>query len=100
MRSARAGNLVDVGKNRRPLTEVGLELARVKKELVKFRKERDILKSCCVLCQGVAARHVIIDETRPTTHYRCFVRRFQSIGVDILLDDHGIHRLGDRKMFD
>lgn len=45
VRSARAGNLGDVGKNRRPpLTEVELELARVKKELATVRMERDILK--------------------------------------------------------
>jgi transposase len=44
VRSARAGNLGNVGKNRRPLTEVELELARVKKELATVRMERDILK--------------------------------------------------------
>ena len=44
VRSARAGNLGNVDKNRRPLTEVELELARVKKELATVRMERDILK--------------------------------------------------------
>jgi transposase len=44
VRSARAGNLGNVGKNRRPLTEVEVELARVKKELATVRMERDILK--------------------------------------------------------
>ena len=44
VRSARAGNLGNVSKNRRPLTEVELELARVKKELATVRMERDILK--------------------------------------------------------
>lgn len=44
VRAARAGNLGNVGKNRRPLTEVELEPARVKKELATVRMERDILK--------------------------------------------------------
>ena len=44
VRAARAGRLGNVGKNRRPLTEVELELARVKKELATVRMERDILK--------------------------------------------------------
>ena len=57
VRAARAGNLGNVGKNRHPLTEGELELARVKKELVTVRMERDILKKDAVyLCQGVYAR--------------------------------------------
>jgi len=38
------GKLGDVGRARRPLTEVEMELARTKKELVEVRMERDILK--------------------------------------------------------
>ena len=38
------GKLGDVGKARRPLTDIEMELARVKKELVETRMERDLLK--------------------------------------------------------
>jgi transposase len=41
---AKAGKLGDVGKKYRPLTEIEMELARVKKENVELRMERDILK--------------------------------------------------------
>jgi transposase len=41
---AKAGKLGDIGKNRRLLTEVEVELARVKRELAITRMERDILK--------------------------------------------------------
>jgi len=40
----KAGNLGDVGKTYRPLTEVEMELARAKKELAVVKMERDILK--------------------------------------------------------
>jgi transposase len=36
--------LGDVGKAQKPLTEVEMELARTKKELVEVKMERDILK--------------------------------------------------------
>lgn len=55
MRSARAGNLGNVGKNRRPLTEVELELARVKKELL-----RTLPRSRCpVRDDGGDATHLL-----------------------------------------
>jgi transposase len=38
------GKLGDIGKARKPLTEVEMELARTKKELVEVKMERDILK--------------------------------------------------------
>ena len=38
------GKLGDIGKTYRPLTEVEIELARVKKENAELRMERDILK--------------------------------------------------------
>ena len=38
------GRLGDVGKTQRPLTEIEMELARMKKELVEVKMERDILK--------------------------------------------------------
>jgi transposase len=40
----RAGRLGDIGKAYRPLTEVEMELAKVKKENAELRMERDILK--------------------------------------------------------
>ena len=39
-----AGRLGEVGKTRRPLNEIEMELARTKKELVEVKMERDILK--------------------------------------------------------
>jgi transposase-like protein len=44
VRAAKAGKLGDIGKNRRPLTEVEVELARVKRELAITKMKRDILK--------------------------------------------------------
>jgi len=38
------GKLGEVGKTRRPLTDIEMELARVKKELIEARMERDLLK--------------------------------------------------------
>jgi transposase len=40
----RTGKLGDIGKSYRPLTEIEIELARAKKELVEVKMERDILK--------------------------------------------------------
>ena len=40
----KAGKLGEVGKNRKPLTEVEAELVKVKRELAVTRMERDILK--------------------------------------------------------
>jgi transposase len=40
----RGGKLGDIGKTRRPLSEIEMELARVKRELVEARMERDLLK--------------------------------------------------------
>jgi transposase len=44
VKAARAGKLGEIGKTYRPLTEVEMELARTKKELVIVKMERDILK--------------------------------------------------------
>ena len=44
MKAYKAGRLGDVGKTYRPLTDVEMELARTKKELVEVRMERGILK--------------------------------------------------------
>jgi transposase len=40
----REGKLQNVGRQQRPLTEVEMELARVKRELAQVKIERDILK--------------------------------------------------------
>lgn len=44
IRSSRAGNLGEIGKQQRQLNDIELELARVKRELAKVKMERDILK--------------------------------------------------------
>jgi len=44
VKAHKAGKLKDIGKSQRPLTEIEMELARVKKELVETRMERDLLK--------------------------------------------------------
>jgi transposase len=44
VKAYKSGKLVDIGKTYRPLTEVEIELARVKKENVVLKMERDILK--------------------------------------------------------
>ncbi len=40
----KAGRLGEIGKRYRPLTEIEMELAKVKKENAELRMERDILK--------------------------------------------------------
>ena len=44
VKAFKAGKLGDVGKSYRPLTEIEMELARVKKENAELKMERDILK--------------------------------------------------------
>jgi transposase-like protein len=44
LKAYKAGRLGEVGKTYRPLTEIEMELARVKKELAEVKMERDILK--------------------------------------------------------
>ena len=43
--AARKGGLKAIGSNQRPLTEIELELARMKRELVEVKLERDLLKN-------------------------------------------------------
>jgi transposase len=43
-RISKKGNLRELGKGQRPLTEIESELAKVKRELSLARMERDILK--------------------------------------------------------
>ena len=42
------GKLGEIGKTQKPLTEVEMELARVKKENSELKMERDILKKAAV----------------------------------------------------
>ena len=44
VKAHKAGKLGDIGKTQKPLTDIEMELARVKKELVETRMERDLLK--------------------------------------------------------
>lgn len=44
VRASKAGKLSDIGKSQRPLTDMEMELARVKRELAEVKMERDILK--------------------------------------------------------
>jgi transposase len=44
VKASKAGKLGEIGKNYRPLTEVEIELARVKKENVILKMECEILK--------------------------------------------------------
>ena len=44
VKAYKKGKLGDIGKVQKPLTEVEVELARTKKELVEVKMERDILK--------------------------------------------------------
>jgi transposase len=44
VKASREGKLPEVGRHQRPVTEVEMELARVKRELAQVKMERDILK--------------------------------------------------------
>jgi len=44
VKSNKAGNLGNIGKDRRELTDVELELAKLRRELAKVKMERDIPK--------------------------------------------------------
>jgi len=44
VKAYKEGKLGDIGKAQRPLTEIEMELARVKKENSELKMERDILK--------------------------------------------------------
>ena len=40
----KTGTLSDVGKHRKPLSEIEMELARIRRELAEVKMERDLLK--------------------------------------------------------
>jgi len=44
VKAHKTGKLGEIGKTQRPLTDSEMELARVKRELVETRMERDLLK--------------------------------------------------------
>ena len=44
VKAYKVGKLGEIGKTKKPLTEVEMDLARTKKELVEVKMERDILK--------------------------------------------------------
>jgi transposase len=44
VKAAKAGKLGNIGKSHRPLTDMEIELARLKRELAEVKMERDILK--------------------------------------------------------
>ena len=44
VKASKAGKLSDIGKSQRPLTDMEMELARVRRELAEVKMERDILK--------------------------------------------------------
>ncbi len=44
VKAYKAGKLGDIGKDRKPLTEIEVELARFRKENAELKMERDILK--------------------------------------------------------
>ena len=44
VKAYRAGNLGEVGRTQKPLTELEMELARTKRELAEVKMEREILK--------------------------------------------------------
>lgn len=44
IRASKTGKLSKIGETQRPLTEVDLELAKVKRELIIVKMERDLLK--------------------------------------------------------
>ena len=44
VKAYKAGKLGTIGKTQRPLTDMEMELARIKRELAEVKMERDILK--------------------------------------------------------
>lgn len=44
--AAKKGQLASVGKSQRPVSELEMELSRLKRELAETRMERDFLKKC------------------------------------------------------
>jgi len=65
LKASKTSNLGEIGKSQRPLTDIELELAQVKRELLLAKMERHVFKkSDRVLCRGVAALYAVIKELR------------------------------------
>ena len=65
VKANREGKLKEVGKQQRPLTEIEMELARVKRELAEARMERDILKKAAAyFAKESLPRYAIMKEMR------------------------------------
>lgn len=61
----RRGELTPGGKCQKPLSELELELSRVKRELAEVKMERDFIKKVCGLFRkGVAVKYGMIDMLR------------------------------------
>jgi hypothetical protein len=82
VKAFKSGKLGEIGKGQRPLTDVEMELARMKKELAEVKMERDILKKqqrtlprsrCPVRDDERTAAQV----PRPTheANYECIIQR-------------------------
>lgn len=46
VQAAKKGTLASVGKHQKPVTELEMELSRLKRELAETKMERDFLKKC------------------------------------------------------
>lgn len=70
--AARRGKLGEVGKNRKPLAELEMELARVKRELAEAKMERDLLKKAAAYfareSRQTHHRHRILEAGFQTGH--------------------------------
>ena len=54
--AAKKGKLASVGKNQKPITEMEMELSRLKRELAETRMERGLLKKCTAYRQVSSVR--------------------------------------------
>lgn len=61
---ARQGRLAELGKPRRPVMDLKAERSRLERELAKMRRERAIVKSHRVLCEGAAAQYALMTTLR------------------------------------
>lgn len=59
LKARRDGRLGEIGRHHRQMSEIELELARVKRELAKTRMERDILKKAAAYLEPPALPEVI-----------------------------------------
>lgn len=62
--ATRKGKLASVGKNQKPVSELEMEVTRLKRELAETRMERDFLKMHGVFREGVAVKYRQIETMR------------------------------------